>query len=270
VTIFSRNFRRRYILHNPGLHVPSVIDCKERDSAEFGVVYLVLGQEYARLATLSIRHLRYFGYKGRVRVVADIPEDPWSGLGVEVWPVASVGKSFRSRYYKTRINEYAFPETLYLDVDTIPIASIDDVWTNLQNADLSVGLQAPRVRDFINYYWNRSEGMRPELSYMDQLGLTDRPFYNSGVLLFRRTGAVDRFFETWHQEWQRFRGHDQSAFVRALARTGVEMQTLPGCWNTRHIQVKSIAEAQNQGVKILHFLSGPQRDVLERLVQNSL
>nr|MDT0666755.1 hypothetical protein [Micromonospora sp. DSM 115978] len=62
-------------------------------------------------------------------------------------------------------------------------------------------------------------------------------------------------FTRWHQEWNRFRGEDQLAQVRAIASSGTKVRTLDSSWNRRPKAFSSVNEARAAGVHILHFLS---------------
>jgi hypothetical protein len=68
-------------------------------------------------------------------------------------------------------------------------------------------------------------------------------------------------FARWHQEWNRFRGEDQLALVRAIAGSGTKVCTLDSSWNRRPKAFTSVGEARAAGVRILHFLSR-QRSLL--------
>jgi hypothetical protein len=231
------------------------------------VLYLAVGEEHVKLAALSILFLRRFGYVGQVRVVTDAQIWPNKDPEIDIVRVPSSAVERGARNYKTQMNQFAYPMTLLLDADTLPISSINGIWDQLQCADVSARLELPRVQDFIDYYWNREQETRPELELMRRSGLAAKPFYNCGAILFRKTALVDRLFDAWHGEWMRFGGRDQCAFVRAVARIGIPIHVLPRCWNMPPIGFDSVAEAQNLGVKILHFYSGPVRQRLSAFVQ---
>lgn len=58
------------------------------------------------------------------------------------------------------------------------------------------------------------------LSELKGMGLA--PQYASGLVFFRRDDAnVRRMFDTWHEEWKRFRNKDQAALIRAIVKTQV-------------------------------------------------
>lgn len=52
-----------------------------------------------------------------------------------------------------------------------------------------------------------------------------------GVMFCRRNDAVAALFEAWREEWQRWQGQDQAAFVRALHRAPVRLWLLGQPWN---------------------------------------
>jgi hypothetical protein len=258
---FAR-FRRRYAHTRP----PPVEQRGDGD-AERGVVYLALGDDHAALAAGSVARLRRVGYAGPIRVVTDTTV--WPGRDdVELIAAAAAGTNCPARAYKTQIDRFGFPITLFLDADMLPIGPIDGVWAELRHADICASLDAPRVQHFINHYLEQDEEppLWPELDVMREAGLVDRPFHNSGLLLFRRTPETARVFAAWHEEWRRFGGRDQCALVRAVARTGARVHTLPACWNAAPTPFASIAEARALGVRVLHFFSGSQRDRMAALV----
>jgi hypothetical protein len=259
-----RRFRRRYRTDHLA---PAPPPRAAGDGS--GVVYLALGDEHVQLAATSIGFLRRSGYRGAVRVITDADRDAWPAetlaTGVEL---VHVDATCPARFYKTQIHRYGFAETLFLDTDILPITPIDSVWGDLAFADVAMALELTRVQHFLDYYWERDPTVQPELLDMQQRGLAEHPFYNSGVILFRRTAAVDHLFDTWHEEWRRFGGQDQCALVRAIARTGIRLHTLPACWNAPPTGFASLAEARRVGIRMLHFFSGEPRARLPGLIRD--
>jgi glycosyltransferase involved in cell wall biosynthesis len=149
----------------------------------------------------------------------------------------------------------------------LTIASIEAIWNELQFADICLAndLQTD-VGSFLDVSWEKANLRRSELEYMDSVALRQRPYFNSGVILWRRCAATDRLFQVWHEEWKRFHNLDQMALVRALAHTGTEAHTLSSAWNCPANRFPSIDSAQTAGVRILHFLS-KQRNLLPQYVE---
>ena len=220
-----------------------------------GVLYLALGSGCRHLTIASVSALRRYGYRGPVRVVTDDPSWVPPALDCDVVVVPDVGDGFSTRHYKTQLLDFAYDMTLYLDADAIPIADIDEVWSCLDDSDIAMAAD-PRqtvgaliARDGYMAEW------RPEFSLMIRLGLTSRPYFNTGVMAFRLSSATAAIFSAWHEEWLRFGRRDQLALVRAVALTDTTVRTLPAAWNRPAGAFASIRAARDAGVKVLHFLS---------------
>jgi len=233
-----------------------------RPGANRGVLYLALGGSYTRLTVDSARTLRLHGYDGPVRVVTDAPSRELVDLECETLVVGSLPGGFASRFHKTQLNRWSFERTLFLDADTIVISSIEEVWELLAGHDIAMAPDMhPSVADVIAKSVNDPARRAPEYQLMRDLGLAERRYYNSGVMLWDQNGRMSRMFSRWHQEWNRFGGEDQLALVRALAATGAKVATLDSTWNRRPKAFTSVDEARGAGVRILHFLSR-QRSLL--------
>jgi len=234
-----------------------------------GVLYLSIGEDFTTLTRQSIAYLRRTGYAGPIRVVTDAQN--WQDLDlvedIELIPVESVESPWGSRHYKTQLNRFAFPITLYLDSDTLPIGSLDPLWSELRWGDICLAhdLQS-NCGNFLDVSWGKTNITHAELEYMNNLALRGQPYFNSGVMLWRQSPAIDRLFELWHQEWQVFRSLDQMALVRALAHTRFSVHTLSPIWNCPAKRFRSIADANISGIRILHFLS-QQRSLLSRFLE---
>jgi hypothetical protein len=228
-----------------------------QSGSSLGIIYVSFGDLYRDLTTLSVASLRRFGYRGPVRILTDVSEWNIDHLDCEVIAVESVGGGFGSRFYKTLVNEYGFDTTLFLDSDTLAVAPIGHVWRQLAFADLCLSIDLhPCILDLVLRGTRDRDRRREEFDYMERLGLIDDPFHSSGVMLFHRTAAVDRFFSIWHEEWNLFGHEDQLAMVRAIARTNCPIHTLAPRWNARLRPYGSIENAQRLGARILHLRPG--------------
>jgi hypothetical protein len=231
-----------------------------------GVLYLALGERYHQETIASVTSLRRYGYRGAIRVVTD--DQAWMPphLECETVRVPVVGDGFATRYYKTQLFRFAYSTTLFLDSDAIPIGDIEPIWQCLGNSDVAL---AADLRPTIGELIARDRGDRrwtEEFDLMIRLGLTAHAFYNSGVMMFRKTSAVQDLFALWHDEWQRFGGRDQMALTRALAVTAARVQALPIIWNVPARDFASIRDAQDAGAKVLHFFSSNRRYMTPELI----
>jgi Glycosyl transferase family 8 len=227
-----------------------------REPATRGVLYLAVGDSYAELATASARTLRLHGYDGPVRVVTDAPRRALTELECETHVIGSLPGGFASRFHKTQLYRWSFDHTLFLDADTIVVSSIEQIWENLRGHDLAMAPDLhSSVAQVIANSVNDPARRAPEYQLMRELGLTERRYYNSGVLLFRRNRRTADLFARWHEEWNRFGGEDQLALIRAIASSGAKVRTLDSSWNRRPKAFASADEARAAGVRILHFLS---------------
>jgi hypothetical protein len=221
-----------------------------------GVIYVAFGAAYRDFAVLSILWLRRFGYTGPIRVITGEEHWPESVLQCEIIRVPKV-EGFGSRYYKTRVNEYGFDTTLFLDADTLPVSSVHKLWGQLRHSDMCMPLDYhPTVGNLIRKCKVDRERRRPEYLCMRELELMGHTFYSSGVMLFRRGAETDRLFTAWQEEWARFQHEDQLAMVRALASTGSRVRTLGREWNGRIRGAETVEDAQVRGARIVHLRSG--------------
>lgn len=222
--------------------------------ASIGVVYLCFGEMYMEFAARSIWHLRRTGYTGPVRVVTDTGIPSLHQERCDLIRVPPVSGSFGSRHYKTQINRFGWDTTLFLDADAIPIASLGHIWRELRGADLCLSMDLhPNVADLIRRNTKDLPRRQAEYRFMVDLGLGQHPFFSSGVMLFRRTAAIEHLFSTWHEEWNHFQNEDQLALTRAIARTGCRVHTLAPRWNARLANFGSVEAARSAGVRILHL-----------------
>jgi hypothetical protein len=235
-----------------------------------GILYLAIGDTHRKLAVASITSLRRYGYQGPVRVITDQPDWLPPQLGCESVLVPHLGDGFATRHYKTQLESFAFDSTVFLDADAIPIADIADIWNVLDSCDLAMASDLhPSAADAITKNRTRDQWRDQwgdEYKLMIRLGLTSHPYFNSGVIVFRRTPQIAQLFSTWHQEWRRYGRADQMALLRAVALTGTPVKPLQGVWNFYARHYASIRDAQHAGVKVLHFLSGSRHAMSANLL----
>lgn len=131
-----------------------------------------------------------------------------------------------ARSVKTQIWQYVpstWTHTLYMDVDTIVLKPLDRFLQPLQD-----GWEMVMVRDELAdvvircRLKNRAEKKHIENAF----GTGEMTQFAGGLFSWRVCPAVQKFFKTWHAEWERFSFRDQGALVRALALSPVRLWPL--------------------------------------------
>lgn len=133
-----------------------------------------------------------------------------------------------SRYYKTRLNKYVTDLNLYLDADTEVLSKdIDKIFSILDDGfDMVLSYSGNQGN---SAFWHIENTERQYT--LDTLGYTPLQ-YQCGVIGFRNNELVNRFFDYWFNEWNRYKGQDQAAFVRALNELPeLKIYTLSKAWN---------------------------------------
>jgi hypothetical protein len=233
-----------------------------------GVIYLAVGNaSYQRLARQSIASLRRSGYRGEVAVVVD--EDVAFGAGIRTISVPRNARDFASRSLKTTLNRHSpFDESLYLDSDTLILWPIDPIWNALRRAPIAFAIDShPTVGEAIISAPGERRGTVPEHLATAKVCPRNTPYFNGGVMLWRRSTEADTFFDWWHQEWKRFGGIDQFALVRALTRCGIPVATLPQRYNMPTAGLRDATEAALARAAILHFCPEPQQRRIDDFIR---
>lgn len=179
-----------------------------------GVVIVCNGEKHQWQTRYLIQSLRKCGYAGSILTI----EDPSL-------------QGYASRKYKTALSDISpFGETLFLDSDTVVLKDIGPLWDLLEQNDLWMALDVhPTLETASRTMYSPASPNERLLSSV--VCPADTPFFNSGVILFRKTDRVRAFFAAWQREWKRFSAIDQFAAVRAMVATGVFPAELAPCWN---------------------------------------
>lgn len=180
---------------------------------EIGVVYIAYGHNARTEAAHSIRTLRRH-HDWPVTVIGEpIPGTqhiPWRGFGKP------------GRWAKVNLLDLSpFEWTLYLDADTRVRGDLStgfDVLAAGWELAMVPSKREPRPLDIL-----ATDEREITLS---ELGDCWPVMINSGVMWFRRTARTTRLWQTWSEEWQRFKQHDQGALLRALNRSPVALWLL--------------------------------------------
>ncbi len=175
-----------------------------------------------------------------------LPENGMTIIAINSAP----GSNFQSRQLKTQLASLSpYTETLYIDSDILPLKPIAPIWDYLAQSDMAM-----------------AHDRLPTIGECDHVALVEREYtlaalpastthYNSGVMLWRDTPAIQQLFQQWQQEWGQFQKQDQLAFVRALAQLPLPIAQLPVNYNTSPIDAAPVLLPRNE-VYFLHCWGG--------------
>jgi len=187
---------------------------------ERGVVYISQGLRAQAEVILSLRSLHQF-HSWPVTVFGDLPV-----RGAEFINVIDPGRP--GRFIKTslgKLTPYKF--TLFLDADTRVLGDIGAGFDILQDGWEFAMVHSPPGALGVRMLVPQEQATMTKFGPM--------PMCNTGVLYFRRCPSVDQFFTVWHNEWLKYRQHDQGAFLRAMHRVPLRLWLLGRAYNSGNL-----------------------------------
>ena len=123
-----------------------------------------------------------------------------------------------------------YERTLYLDSDTKIVRDFSDAFDLLDRFDVAAVQDHSRKS-------SRWSGI-PEYKNIPYAF----PEFNGGVILFRKSPAVDEFFECWKKYFYKYedqtQGQDQASFRIALWESDIRLHSLPFEYNVRNQRIR--------------------------------
>lgn len=181
--------------------------------SSIGVVYVATGESYVAEAAASLTLLRRSNPSVSAAIITDLSAPP--GQWEAVLPLAAPTHSLRD---KLQMRRSPWESTLFLDTDTYVATDLGDLFHLLASFDV-VGHQ---LFEGHNY---QLEGVPHAF-----------PEFNTGVIGFRNTPAVQSLFDEWSNWYDRYSAEtrcDQRSFRQALYRSGLRHSVLPPEYNFR-------------------------------------
>ncbi len=229
------------------------------------VIYIVLNDSnLVRFFHRSLESLRISRYGGTVRVLTNLPPDEKLWLrddrrfGLVSLKATDSVDGFGG---KTVINKYANAvKTIILDCDTLVLGALEPLWDALDRSDLAVcpDIMKTLGRAIHSDLQHKPKYDREDMEKTLRLCGPDAPYFNCGVIAFRKSKRCDDFFAQWHKEWAIAKSTDQYAFLRTLKQTGLPVQVLGTEFNCPCQWVTGIQDARARGIRILHFFGDKQ------------
>lgn len=156
------------------------------------------------------------------------------------WPLAIIGdgvederridwpdRGYPGRWAKVNLLGLSpYDHTLFLDADTRVRGRLDVGFQALADGwDLVMVPSKPQSQPL------HSLTEEDRRLTQDEVGDDWPLMLNTGVMWFGRSARMRNLFQRWKEEWLRFKGHDQGALLRALARCPVRLWLLGQAYN---------------------------------------
>lgn len=149
------------------------------------------------------------------------------------YPVQTIGRDYgaankqASRHAKTSLFETAeFDRFIYLDADTRPRESLQPLFDILSDGwDVVMSFSGQQEHDA---FWHVDERERDNT--LEEIGLLPLQL-QCGIMAVCKNERTRMLFERWRNEWMRYSGEDQAAFIRALYQAPVKVWLMGQPWN---------------------------------------
>ncbi|MZR14694.1 hypothetical protein GQE99_16865 [Maritimibacter sp. DP07] len=203
---------------------------------EKGVIYVATGADYRDLAVASARSLREVEPDLPVDLFTDTPGGVPEGLFDAVHLITEPHD--RSKLDCLALTR--FERTLFLDCDTLIVNPLGDVWGILERFDLAMAHEVRRMTPLIR------AGHAVETPYAF-------PQLNSGVILYRRSGAMDAFLAEWVRRYAAAGLYrDQPVLKDLLWESDLRFYVLPPEFNLRRVTLLDAWEPGDARPVIIH------------------
>jgi hypothetical protein len=200
-----------------------------------GVIYVAKGAGYLDLAERSAASLRALNPGLAVDLFTDQPQVQ-AGLFDRVRAIPETGPTAKLAC----LPESRFERTLYMDCDTLVLAPFGDLFDILDRFELAVAHDVRRTSALIR------EGHAVDTPYAF-------PQMNCGVMLYRRSAAMDGFLADWQSRYRAAaRIRDQVSFRDLVWQSDIRFYVLPPEFNLRRVTVLDAWEPLDARPTILH------------------
>lgn len=132
-----------------------------------------------------------------------------------------------SRHAKTKLVDWSYYDRfVYLDADTRARESLKPLFDILADG-WDIAITASSNQDY-EAFWHVGEDERK--ATLEQIGVMPLQL-QCGVMAVAKNERTKALFDAWNDEWLRYSGEDQAAFIRALYRHPVKIWMLGKPWN---------------------------------------
>lgn len=154
----------------------------------------------------------------------------------------------KSRFLKTHVRQLVKGDILFIDCDTIICAPLDNIDNTLAEIAMVADLNGELpLSDPIVIQRCKDAGLGD---------MTNRPYFNSGVIYAKDTPFVHSFYEAWYNNWLTSVANgvkfDQPALCATNVSFDLPIKELSGIWNC---QYKMFGQQYLKQAKIMHYYS---------------
>lgn len=204
-----------------------VSDMEEPNRVNLGVVYIATNNYYLDMVNASALSVLKHNPLQEITVLTNLRYEFIKQSNVNSCFIkcpTSLNSFQASRWLKTQLPLFTpYNRTLYLDADILAINNNKALW-NFPNLSMALAYHST--------IGNCQHINAIEKSYtLKIIGNDNFPQYNSGVMLFDKSRFTLDFFNEWHNQWLKYKQHDQLALSRAIYTLKKEIFTLPLIYN---------------------------------------
>lgn len=184
-----------------------------------GVVYICYGWRAVKEAGYSVDSLKRHNDLPITVIGERVRGVRWRAYSDD----GSLGRDAKTKLYELS----PYRQTLYLDADTRVHGDVSAGFDVLADGwDMAI---APSTKQGSDVLWHVDEEERK--ATIAELGQTPLQL-QGGVIFFRKNESTCALFNAWREEWERWRGQDQAALLKALHRTPARLWLLSSEWNS--------------------------------------
>jgi hypothetical protein len=209
---------------------------------KIGVVYIVFGQKALNEVSASIESLRKFhDYPIATVGNVEVPGTTFIEWNGESPYDTDAIHNFQFKAGRVKPSLYKlspFDLTLYLDCDTRILQDISFGFQLLEKWDMLI---AKHPNQTIAQLYNKPRAgwfhnIKERNSTIQEWdGNGEVPYWNSGVIFWKKCDNIKWVFETWRTEWLRYcQWDEQQALMRAVYNNPCKILVLPESWNHPH------------------------------------
>ncbi|WP_157955134.1 hypothetical protein [Halomonas denitrificans] len=225
----------------------------------YGAIYVAMGRPYLAMTLLSIKTLKSVSPAMPVTVITnvEITTSIVDFLSEDIDTIILVDlDTEENRNIKSRLHEYSsYEKAIFLDSDTLIMK------------DLSVGeflLDHFDVAMRVNPYPQERKG-KGDVSILGGELVSSLPHWNSGVILFKKSEAVNHFFSKWNKCYNSIGvKYDQVSLVEAVFKSDVRFLGLEKRWNDTDPFLNR--KKWLKSVRVFHYASNISNNLKQQIL----